>query len=212
MSMTDSDIKFSWYYFCSLASQLKQTEQFVDHSVGVDGALANGKTYSNEFAKILMLAASEFEVIAKALCAESGITLRWNANIITITNGVKQAYPNIGETLVSTPYQSLKPLSNWRIETPSESRRSQLVGLDWWNEHNNVKHDRRVSFASANLENCVWSMASLMVLELYLSQRVLGNLDVISRIRNDYFSCGYGFSYLIATPQVTLPDFPRSTV
>ena len=32
-----------------------------------------------------MLAASEFEVIAKSLCAESGTLMAWNANIVSIT-------------------------------------------------------------------------------------------------------------------------------
>lgn len=84
--MRENDIKMNWYYFQALSKQLKDTEQFVDHSIDEKGNLLNGKTFSNEFAKILMLGASEFEVIAKALCIESGIKIRRNANVLTFTN------------------------------------------------------------------------------------------------------------------------------
>ena len=51
--MTEDDIKKNWNYFKSLAKQFHQTEEFVDHAVDSTGKLLNGKTFSNEFAKLL---------------------------------------------------------------------------------------------------------------------------------------------------------------
>ena len=46
-----------------------------------------------------------------------------------------------------------------------------------------------------------------MILELYLSQKVLGNLDVITPINYDYFDCEYGNNVLSVNPGKQLPDF-----
>lgn len=79
--MTEEHIKKNWNYFKSLAKQFQQTEQFVDHTMDSNGKLKNGQTFSNEFAKLLLLSASEFEVIAKALCAESRYAVSDKSNI-----------------------------------------------------------------------------------------------------------------------------------
>ena len=209
--MTENDIKINWYYFRSLTRQLHDTEQFVDHSLDVNGNMINSSTCSNEFAKILMLAASEFEVIAKSLCVESGVSLRWNANIIRITKEITATYANIGNTIISTPYLTMTPLCGWQvIQVPN--RNGNLVekvdGIQWWDDHNGVKHNRRDSFHLANLKNCIDAMGSLMVLELYLSQKAIGNVDAITTISCDYFSCDYGLSNLVVNPGNKLPDFP----
>lgn len=206
--MTFQDIKTNWYYFKALASQLQNTTQYVEHDIDL-----NGQTFSNEFAKILMLSASEFEVICKSLCKESGISLSWNANIVSITNGVLSVYPKIGQTTVMTPYlESLKPLENWKVDKVLKNNRlvNRVVGIDWWEAHNNVKHDRGNYFKKATLNNCIYSMASLMVVELYLSQIVVGDVNEISTIGCDYFSFEYGLVNLEMKCADSLPDFRKA--
>ena len=198
--MTEANIKENWYYFRSLANQLQQTEQFVDHSVNEKKEMLNGSTFSNEFAKILMLAASEFEVIAKALCKESGLDIHDNDNIVKITKKLLEKYPNIVKTQIITPYMTFTPLEKWAVVS------DKVEGIDWWSNYNGVKHNRNNNFTSANLNNCVTSMASLMVLELYLSQAVLGNLDSITSI-GCCFDCDYGLAYIVSNPGHKLPDF-----
>lgn len=208
--MTLNDIKVNWYYFRALAKQLHDTEQFVDHSLNSDGRMINGNTCLNEFAKILMLASAEFEIIAKSICNESGVILRWSANIVTITRELLKLYPNIGLTEVSTPYLTIHPLSHWSIKrnTNSKGNISDVVnGIDWWNAHNKVKHDRTNSFQLANLQSSIDALASLMVLELYLSQIVVGNLDLVTRVGCEYFDCNYGLSFMAVNPGHKLPDF-----
>ena len=209
--MKEKDIKNNWYYFCSLASQLQQTTQYVDHSTDRTNNIINGKTFSNEFAKILMLAASEFEVVSKSLCVEAGVTLNWNASIVSITRIIISKFPNIGNTEIYTPYQILQPLKSWKVITVPKGKGKpidKVDGIDWWKAHNYVKHDRSKNFTSANLENCIYAMASLEVLELYLSQKVLGNIDAVSTIPCDYFDFEYGLSRLDVNAGHRLPDFP----
>ena len=207
--MTESEIKEKWYYFCSLAKQFQATEQYVSHSLDDDGKLQNENTFSSEFAKILMLAASEFEVISKALCIESGFEISKNDNIVIITKNILTKYPKIGETIIQTPYKIYKPLKDWKIVLVDTINKAseKVEGLSWWNDYNGVKHNRSQNFTKANLKNCVDAMASLMVLELYLSQTVLNNLDAIKSIGCSYFDCDYGLSYLVVNAGHNLPDF-----
>lgn len=198
--MTVDDIKKNWNYFKSLAKQFQQTEQFVDHAMDSSGKLKNGKTFSNEFAKLLLLSASEIEVNAKALCAESGHAVSDKANIKEISKTILSIYPNIIDTKISTPYQIIKPLAAWSIAKTD-------LGIPWWNAYNKVKHDRTNHFEDANLNNCMEALASLMILELYLAQEVLGNLDTITPVNCDYFDCEYGIDVLEVNPGKRLPDF-----
>lgn len=208
--MLEDDIKVNWYYFCSLAKQLHNTVQFVDHSVDSNGNLINGLTFSNEFAKLLMLSSSEFEVVAKLICSELGVSLSWNANILSVTREIINAFPKIGETVIVTPYQSIKPLSDWKIVRRLNRNGNEVDivdGISWWTDYNSIKHNRRMSFYSANLKNCIYSTASLLVLELYLSRLAIGNIDEISSIRCDYFNFSYGLSKLVVDAGNYLPDY-----
>ena len=208
--MTEVDIKNNWYYFRSLAKQLQDTEQYVDHSIGTAGMMLNAGTFSNEFAKILLLVSSEFEVIAKTLCVEAGLKIPWNANIVRITKEIKSNYPHIGDTLIRTPYQSFQPLQNWtvvQVTNKNGKTEDQLRGISWWEDHNKIKHNRRNYFQTAHLKNCVDAMACLMILELYLSQTALGNVDIITTLGCCYFDCDYGLSHLSVHSRNKLPDF-----
>ena len=205
------NIKTNWYYFCALANQLQNTTQYVDHATDDNNNLINGRTFSNEFANILMLAASEFEVVCKSLCKEKGVKLAWNANIVSITKGILSACPKIVQTKINTPYMGIiKPLQHWRIESVKNKNgktEDVVAGIDWWKAHNNVKHDRGQHFSMATLENVIFSMASLMVVEMYLSKEVSGNLDEISSIGCDYFQFEYGIANIATTLEPDLPDY-----
>ena len=64
-----------WNYFCSLAERLDSTKYYVDHGLCKDKngyRLVHGTVYSDIFKQIIVLAASEFEVISKSLCTIKG--------------------------------------------------------------------------------------------------------------------------------------------
>lgn len=101
-------------------------------------------------------------------------------------------------------------LQDWRIESVKNkngNRKDKLVGIDWWKAHNDVKHDRGQNFSRATLENAIFSMASLMVVEMYLSKESIGDLDEISSIGCDYFQFEYGIANIATTLEPDLPDF-----
>lgn len=128
--MLEEEMRSNWYYFCSLSEQLYKTSQYVDHSVDDNNKMCNGTTFSYEFVKLLMLASSEFEVIARKICFESGITVRKNANIIAISNALLGRYSQIGKTTIVTPYMKLQPLKDWKVV--ESDNKENLVGLNWW--------------------------------------------------------------------------------
>ena len=55
-------------------------------------------------------------------------------------------------------------------------------------------------------------MAALMVLELYLSQKALGNVNAITSLGCNYFDCDYGLSHLAVNAGKMLPDFLATPV
>lgn len=74
----------NWNYtalelFCSLAERLDDTKHYIDHGLQeYDGIreLVHGKVYSDIFKQIIVLAASEFEIMSKALCSAKGVKPR----------------------------------------------------------------------------------------------------------------------------------------
>ena len=202
--MDESKIKSFWNYYKALENQLRQTEQYVDHSIE-NAKMVNGRAFSNEFAKILLLTASEFEVIGKNLCLVSGVVGTDNANIATISDHLLRIFPNIKQTIISTPYISFHPLAHWKLVSVNHTM--VVEGLPWWKAYNSIKHARGDNFKKANLSNCINALASLTVLELYLSQKALGNMNYISSTPHCYFSFNYGVEEVFWDADRDLPDF-----
>lgn len=72
-----------------------------------------------------------------------------------------------------------------------------------------MKHNRRSTFAYANLNNCISAMSSLMAIELYLSQIVTSNVDLITSLGCGYFETDYGLSPILGNVGIKLPDFEK---
>lgn len=206
--MDERVIKHYWHYFCSLCEQLDKTRQYVEHHAMSDSNnpyFENGKTYSNEFMKILLATASEFETVGKLLCKEIDSQLPTCGNIVKISDTILKKFPNIGKTQVFSDYATFLPLANWKIE-PDKYGNSTVCGLEWWRIYTELKHSRYVSFPKANLENCIYALASLLVLELYLAMQALGSVSSLSG-RCPYFHFRYGHEpYWVRCPD-NLPDF-----
>ena len=207
--MENQEIMHYWYYFCSLCSQLNYTRQYVDHNtVDIKGqrVLANGRTYSNEFLKILLSSASEFETIGKLLCKEINSDFNEKSNIIAISETILIQYPHIIRTIVATDFQDLVPLSKWEVTTNSSGQK-QVAGLDWWLAYTNIKHKRYAYFEEATLEHCINALASLLVLELYLAMHVTKSVSDLSTHKCEYFHFRYGHEQYWARCPQNLPDF-----
>lgn len=206
MAMSAKEVKHYWNYFCSLCKRLNNTRQFVDHSSD-NNELKNASVNSFEFQQIILLSAMEFENISKAICLsiDSNFNIQ-NANIRKITETILQKYPRIGETEITSAYQTLRPLENWKVVTDPADGKKRVVGISWWDDYSNIKHQTFWKFNLATLNNAVSALTSLMVMELYLMQSMLDSTMMSLRIECDYFNSEYAGAILCASGKA-LPDF-----
>ena len=104
-----------------------------------------------------MLASAEVDVVAKQLCDH--IASNSTANGINeYRTIILSAYLSFPTSTVSIPRHglALRPWSNWSDgENPT-----------WWRAHNNVKHNRHMHFAEANLKNALNAVGALLLSDL----------------------------------------------
>lgn len=143
-----------WRYFLSIEGDLEKTTRYVEP------VQANYKTYSIEFARILISAGSEIDVVSKALCKkiEPDSGKNANDNINAYRRVITHPY-RIYDKKVTIPRNkmSFAPWDEWRGE----------ANPGWWRAYNEVKHDRQMNYKMANLQNALLSVAGLFVLVLY---------------------------------------------
>lgn len=203
--MTENEIKHYWYYFCSLCERLDNTRQYIDHSSN-NNLLKNGDVNSFEFQQIIILSAMEFENICKVICQIMDNQFKMTANILDISKKVLQHFPNIGETTITSDYQILKPLKEWRIDVDPNDGKEHVAGISWWSDYSKIKHQSFWAFNRATLNNAVNTLAALMVMELYLMRQVLGSTMVAASTACRYFGSEYTPDILCANEKA-LPDF-----
>ena len=143
----------AWYYFLSIEKDFVRTIDFVFLSA------ANGKAYSHEYAKLLLLIGSEVDVIAKRLCKKVSPSDRAE-NIDDYRKVITNAFPGMHEIEIDIARFGLKikPWLSW--SGPSSP--------DWWRAYNNVKHERDKNFPNANQENTLNALCGELALLLYL--------------------------------------------
>jgi hypothetical protein len=142
-----------WRYFLALEQDVERTTRFVEPHP------SNYKTYSIEFARLIISACSEVDVVAKVLCeaVDPGAPAK---NMDQYRAVIHKRYPRIHESLVEVPRFGLvmEPWKEWGGgENPG-----------WWKDHQLVKHQRHKHFAQADLEHCIVSVAGLFLLSLYM--------------------------------------------
>jgi hypothetical protein len=190
------DVNF-WEFFLAIEGDLTKTTRFVEFNE------ENFKTYSVEFARILLSASSEVEVLFKELCSiikhnESPEKIK-NMNMKSLQEIITTKYPKFYTIEVLIPQYDIvrKPWKEW---APNSDRIPQ-----WWNSYNNVKHYRGEHYSEANLENAIDSVAALFAVVLYFL-REKDNKDFptpFPKILELKKSPGY-----LADHGYGLPDFP----
>ena len=117
-----------WNYFCSLAERLDDTKHYIDHGLQeYDGIreLVHGKVYSDIFKQIIVLAASEFEIMSKALCSAKGVKTKRIGDISETILGV---FPKIIDFEVSTPFWINTPLHDWKTTRIDNGKNVKVEG------------------------------------------------------------------------------------
>ena len=199
------DYLLHWNYFCSLAKMLEDTKDYVYQGIAINEKneyeLLHSNVYSDVFKKIILLAASEFEVITRTLCNSAKKSPR---NIVDISSTILNKYPRIVETEVRTVFWTSMPLREWSVDR--ERQRKKVKGLDWWYAYNAIKHNKPDSYRLATLNNAFLSLASLYIMNMYLMYEVTGHLYYLHSDPPSYFRCKYAPSNVLGA-EGKLPDF-----
>lgn len=152
-----------WQYFLAIEADLDATVRFVEPDP------KNYETYSIEFAKILLSACSEVDVISKVLAKE-------------IKPGSKPDNINQHRSIILHKYSGLPhvPVTIPRFGITLQPWKSWDSGKnpDWWKSYNSVKHKRHLHFGDANQINALQSVAALFSLLVYLYHRELFHDDL----------------------------------
>ncbi len=184
-----------WQYFVALESDLAKASRFVEISDD------NMETYSVEFARLILSAGSEVDVLAKVLSDQHDLIIV-PSNIDGYRKAITARFQEFAFLSVRIPRyaRELKPWREWHDgKNPT-----------WWRAYNDIKHERNVNFKQATLSNALNAVAGVFALVCYICQKELrANLaepwpellsldpELNSRIRNDL------------RPGYVLPDFKK---
>jgi hypothetical protein len=149
MAILATSGKVHWNYFLALEHDLELASRYVEFCSD------NMQTYSVEFAHLLLAASSEVDVVAKLLCRRLDATAP-RTNIEQYRQVLTTHVADLPHMQVSVPRYglTLTPWVNWVSSTKP----------DWWQSHNNVKHERNAFFQEATLKNALNAMAALLTL------------------------------------------------
>ena len=142
-----------WQYFITLEADLAAIARYVEPHE------SNMSCYSIEFARLLLAAGSEVDVLCKILCDAHNLAPR-PKNIKGYREAITLKFPQFTKLEIIMPRYAMArfPWSSWEDgDSP-----------DWWETYNEVKHDRHNKFQSASLSNAIDAMAGLFVLVSYV--------------------------------------------
>jgi hypothetical protein len=184
-----------WQYFVALESDLAKASRYVEISDD------NMETYSVEFARLILSAGSEVDVLAKVLSDQHSLIIMPN-NIDGYRKAITTKFQEFAFLSIRIPRYSLE-LKPWREWHDGKNP-------IWWRAYNDIKHERNVNFKQATLSNALNAVAGAFTLVCYICQKELRanlaepwpqllSLDpkLNSRIRNDL------------RPGYVLPDFKQ---
>ena len=138
-----------WDYYRTIEDDLITASRYIEFTS------ANYQCYSVEFARILMAAGSELDMLFKQLCKKIDPTSSAD-NINAYCKEVTGKFPSIvtSQRYIRRFELLLKPFDSWTPSNPPT----------WWtNGYNKIKHERNRYFHFATLENTLMAAAGLMI-------------------------------------------------
>ncbi|WP_186026049.1 hypothetical protein [Burkholderia gladioli] len=143
-----------WNYFLAVEAELVSCSRYVEFSP------ENFSCYSNEFSKLILLAAGEVDSIWQELCKLLSPSSK--ADSITHYHPILTGkYPLLTKCEVAIPRYQLT-LCPWKDWTTRQRP-------DWWSKsYNKLKHERHTHFQRATLEATLNAVgAQFLALQLY---------------------------------------------
>ena len=145
-----------WRYFLSMEREFTECLRYVEFTE------EQRDVYSFEFARLLLLACAELDVVLKVICSHIDSTSSADS-IGQYFLGLDTKYEVPAEkVLVSRFTLALLPFQGWDRDSPPS----------WWTAHNKVKHRRHESFHLASAINSLQALAGLFVANLILLNEI----------------------------------------
>ena len=138
-----------WQYFLAVEADLSACSRYVEFSE------ENYSSYSNEFAKIIVIAASEIDSILRELCEQINPEAKAN-NILQYFDVICGKFQYFNQCEIEVPSSGLRlaPWNGW----------SKTASPSWWGQgFNKIKHDRSNNFQTANLRNAMCAVGALFL-------------------------------------------------
>ena len=151
--------EYYWSYYLSIERMLEDTRRFVAASD------ENKNTYSDEFAKIILLSCSEIDSILKIICKLKGVEKKDSEYNMKVYVQVLSEVKNIREMAYSpdlSTYINEKSLIAYPFKEMDNYKK--YGGLEWWSAYQALKHNRLESATVGNLYNAVSSVVAHYIL------------------------------------------------
>lgn len=141
-----------WQFFIALESDFATTARFVEI------ADANMQAFSLEYARVILSAGSEIDVLSKVLCQRYDLAVS-PKNIDGYRKAITDKFPEFVALEIRLPRysMSIRPWAEW----------SSGENPPWWRAYNDIKHERNLNFPQASLHNAVHGVAGLFALVCY---------------------------------------------
>lgn len=141
-----------WNYYLNLENRFINTTQYVE--VDKD----NYQTFSIEYIGLLQSICAEIDTIMKEIC---GFNQEDFKKISMYYEKIMKDpfFKNImdEETIYIYKKINIKPFDKWNEKNSPQ----------WWESYNDVKHERVAKYKNGNLENVLYALSALYILERY---------------------------------------------
>jgi hypothetical protein len=149
-----------WDYFLAIEQDLAECTRYVQfgENFGENSNQDNYKTFSLEFARIIVASGAECDTVMKKLY--KSICGSEAPDILRRFAVLNSAYPTLVRHEIEIPKYSLSftPWETWSSDNSP----------DWWgNAYDKIKHERDVYFVNANLRNAILATAGLLCTLMY---------------------------------------------
>lgn len=148
MKRTEFEAKY-WNYYQHIEAKFMNVSSFVYFDKD------NFNVYSYEFVSLLQNIGAEIDVLFKQICGYPGDRSK---NMSNYKSDILSSYPRIKEEKVNVSYFDIQLQPFEELEK----------AMKWWKSYNMIKHDRLSNISEANLENVLYALAALFLLERHL--------------------------------------------
>lgn len=188
----------------------KLEDEFKDLSYYIKIDNKQMKTYSIKIADLILRIVAECENISSEICKREKIKFKDKkghikkvVNFNEYIDALNKIF-NLENKLVNPIFVNMEDDTFYSKLTPFRKEKIKVNGADksilkWYNAYNKIKHDRTRNFKMANLENLIYSLSALFMLNIYFRNEIYydtedSNFDtIISKIESfsDVFCIDY---------------------